>query len=203
MDGGLFLEEGEMFGHAGDQTLDLYFAAKKRSPQEWADTDADCRILLRGTLPQVTGEPTTSPGYSEAWRGLWRIVNLFQDVRGFHVEFEGLDTLAAPDLTIVATGPQDGAWLEVMALIDDTFRPLAQAIQAAEVQPPDLIGADLTHNDEVVGMIEFGWSNSRVAICEDKFEVPDWDLIPYGATAGNSLAELVAMIIQKIEEKAP
>ncbi len=36
----------------------------------------------------------TMPAYTEAWRGLWRLVNIFQDLRGFHVEFEGLDTLS-------------------------------------------------------------------------------------------------------------
>jgi DEAD/DEAH box helicase domain-containing protein len=201
-DGRLFLEEGDMFGHAGDGTLDLYLAAGKRSPQVWAEENDDCRILLRGTLPDVAGDPGATPGYSEAWRGLWRIVNLFQDVPGFHVEFEGLETLSAPDLRAFGAGARDGAWLEAIALVDDAFRPLLQALEAAEVPPPDLIGADLSHEGQVVGMIEFGWSGSGVAVCEDKFDVPNWDLISYSPDDFGSLAGLVTTLVQKLEEKA-
>ena len=104
-DGRLFLEEGEMFGHAGDRTLDVYLASGKRSPQIWADEIDDCRILLRGTLPKVAGDPGATPGYSDAWRGLWRIVNLFQDVPGFHVEFEGLENFYGARSPLFRRGP--------------------------------------------------------------------------------------------------
>ena len=201
-DGRLFLEEGKLFFHVGDRTLDLYLASKKLSPQVWADEYDDCRILLRGTLPEVAGEPRATPGYSEAWRGLWRIVNFFQDMRGFHVEFEGLDTLSAPDLGAVGVGPNDGAWLEVGSLVDDAFRPLVQALQAAELRPPDLIGADLTQNGEIVGMIELGWSDRQVAVCEVMFEIANWDLIKFDPENETSLAILVATIVQKLEEIA-
>jgi DEAD/DEAH box helicase domain-containing protein len=199
--GRLFLEEGEMFGHACDRTLDFYLAAGRRSPQVWADENDDCRILLRGTLPEVAGDPGATPGYSDAWRGLWRIVNFFQDVPGFHVEFEGLETLSAPDLRAFGAGPREGAWLKVVALVDDAFRPLLQALEAAEVSLPDLIGADLTHEGEVVGMIEFGWSDFRVAVCEDRFDVPDWDLVSFDPNDLSSIAGLVIVLVQKLEER--
>ena len=131
-DGRSFLEEGELFGHVNDRNLDVYLAVKRRSPQEWKHKVDDCSILVRGTLPDVSGDPSGTPGYSDAWRGLWRLVNFMQDIPGFHIEFEGVDTLTAPDLTTDRTGPQDRAWLEVLSLVDEGFRPLVEALQAAD-----------------------------------------------------------------------
>ena len=51
-------------------------------------------------------------------------------------------------------------------------------------------------------MIEFGWSNSRVAVCEDEFDVPDWHLVSFHPDDVSSLAELVTALVQKLEEKA-
>jgi len=199
-DGRSFLEEGEMFGHVNDRNLDVYLAVKKRSPQTWRTDLGDCRFLVRGTLPDVSGDPAASPGYSEAWRGLWRLVNLMQAIPGFHVEFEGVDTLLAPDGTRVGRGPQDGAWLEVSTLVSESFRPLIEALQAANVAPPDLIGADLTEDGEVVGMIEIGWSSIQLGVCEESFEMSNWDLVSFEPESGKSVTEVATYIIRKIEE---
>ena len=175
---------------------------KRRAPTEWRNNIDDCRILLRGTLPDVSGDKTIAPGYSEAWRGLWRLINFLQDLPGFHVEFEGLDTLEAPDVSRVGTAPIDGAWLEILTLAGEGFRPLVEALQAADAAVPDLQGADVTHHGEVVGMIELGWSNARLAICEQTFDAPDWDLVVFDPQAGQSVAEVVAMVLRKIRGAA-
>jgi DEAD/DEAH box helicase domain-containing protein len=201
-DGRLYLQEGEMFGHVGDRTLDFYLAVGKRSPREWADEHGDCRVLLRGRLPEATESPGSAPGYSEAWRGLWRIVNLMQDVRGFHVEFDGLDTLASPDLRTADVSNVEGQWLEALSLVDDPFRPLVEALHAARAPAPNLIGADLTHEGEVVGMVEFGWSELRLAVCEAKFEVAGWDLVPFDPTDKSPLIPFIAGLVSKLEERA-
>jgi len=200
-DGRSFLEEAEMFGHVSDHNLDVYLGVKKRPLTEWRAVD-DCRVLLRGALPKVEGDPSFTPGYSDAWRGLWRLVNFMQDVPGFHVEFEGVDTLSAPDMQSVGKGPEDAAWLEVLALVMDEFRPLVEALQAAEIAPPDLLGADLIENGEVVGMVEMGWSEARVAICEDAFETSDWNLISFDPAGGQLLTEIVATVLRKLEDVA-
>jgi DEAD/DEAH box helicase domain-containing protein len=99
------------------------------SPSNWRDDVKDCRVLLRGTLPDVAGDRTVAPGYSDAWRGLWRLIDLLQDSPGFHVEFEGLDTLEAPDIATAGTAPIDSAWLEILALAGEGFRPLVEAFR--------------------------------------------------------------------------
>jgi len=86
-----------------------------------------------------------------------------------------------------------------VSLVDDAVRALVIALQSADVQPPDLIGADLTHNGEVVGMIELGWSEPHIAVCLHSFEVPGWELILMDPNDGTALTELVATIIQKLE----
>ena len=171
-------------------------------PSEWRNEIHDCRILLRGTLPDVSGDKAISPGYSQAWRGLWRLINFLQDVPGFHVEFEGLDTLEAPDVSTVGTAPIDGAWLEILALASEGFRPLVEALQAADAAVPDRQGADVTRHGEVVGMIELGWSRARLAICEQAFDTPDWDLVMFDPQAGQSVTEVVATVLRKIRGTA-
>ena len=199
-DGRNFLEESNTFGHVNDRNLDVYLSVKKHSPQQWREEIDDCRILLRGTLPDVEGDPSSTPGYSDAWRGLWRFINFTQDIRGFHIEFEGLDTLSAPDISTTGNGMEDDAWLEVTSLVYEGFTPLIEALRAADVAVPDRIGADLTQNGEVVGMIEFGWSEFRLAICEDEFNVSDWSLIPFDPDGGQSVTEVAAIVLRKIKE---
>lgn len=69
------------------------------------------------------------PATAEAWRGLWRIVNLFQGARGLHVEFDGLDTLAPPDMADPVEQGIRGPGLcveEARALCDDAFHQLIE-----------------------------------------------------------------------------
>jgi len=200
-DGRLFVEEGDGFGHANDQNIDLYLGVKKRAVSEWRATTDDCRILMRGALPSVTGDPADTPGYSDAWRGLWRLVNLMQDLPGFHIEFEGVDTLSAPDLSATRKGPEDDAWLALMTLADDGFKPLLEALMAAEVAVPDMIGADLTGADgAVIGMVEVAWSDVRLAINEDDFETADWNIVKFDPEAGQSVMAIVSIVLKKFEE---
>jgi hypothetical protein len=62
-----------------------------------------------------------------------------------------------------------------------------------------MLGADLTYNGEVVGMIEIGWSNIRLAICEDIFATSEWDLVSFNPEKGKSVTEITAIILRKIE----
>lgn len=202
-DGGRqFLEESGLFGHVVDRNLDVYLSVEKRMPAEWRNSIDDCRVVLRGTLPDGLGNKTIVPGYSEAWRGLWRLINFLQDLPGFHVEFEGLDTLEAPDVSRVGASPIDAAWLEILTLAGEGFRPLVEALQAAEADVPDLQGADVTSHGEVVGMLELGWSNARLAICEQAFDAPDWDLVVFDPRAGQSVSEVVAIVLRKTKGNA-
>ncbi|WP_209507395.1 DEAD/DEAH box helicase [Ruegeria sp. HKCCSP335] len=201
-------EEGRQFlltpgltDHVGAGALDLYLACKQISPTEWAGSDADIRLVLRAELPDPGYQPAAKALYTEAWRGLWRLVNLFQCVRGFHVELAGLDTLSPPDMS-VGTGPTDAdteAWLEARALCDDLFHPLIDALIAAEVPGPDRFGDDLLVEGRVVGMLEFGWREANVAIAETLCEGVSWRLIPFDPES-DQIGETVTKVIQAIQE---
>ena len=200
-DGRLFIEEGDSFGHANDQGLDIYLGVRKRARSEWREMPDACRVLMRGSLPSVVGDPADTPGYSDAWRGLWRLVNLMQDLPGFHIEFEGVDTLSAPDLSSADDGPIDDAWLEVITLADDEYRPLLEALIAADVTAPVLIGADLTNTQgAVIGMVEIGWSEIGLGIAEDNFESTKWDIEKFNPETERSLITIVSIVLRKFEE---
>lgn len=196
----LFLESPGLVEHVGAGTLDLYLACEKISPTQWLGNSQDLRVLLRAELPAPGVTPTAKLSYTEAWRGLWRVVNLFQGLRGFHIEIDGLDTLSPPD---TRAPPLDGGsladvWAETRALCEETFHPLIDALIAAEVPGPDHIGADLLVNGRVVGMMEFGWSTPRIAVAEEVHADTDWTLIAFTPGA-DSVGETVTHILQALE----
>ena len=167
--------------HVGAGALDLYLACKQITPADWAGVDEDIRLLLRAELPAPGEDPAARVLYTETWRGLWRLVNLFQGVRGLHVELDGLDTLSPPDM-FAGGGASDldtAAWTEARALCDEAFHPLIDALVAAEVPGPDRMGDDLLAEGRVVGTMEFGWSVTRVGVIEDPCEGTGWRLVPF------------------------
>jgi len=196
----LFLEESPLSGHVSDRNLDVYLAASRLVPTEWLSTNADCRMVLRGTLPDVSGDKTIAPAFTEAWRGLWRLINLFQDLPGFHVEFEGLDTVEPPDVKKAGDATSDGAWREVLELVGEGFRSLVASLRAADAPAPNLVGSDLSANGEVVGMIELGWSEARLGICEQSFAVPGWQLIAFSPETAPSMTQIVTTVLRKLQE---
>ena len=200
-DGRLFVEEGDSFGHANDQSLDIYLGVKKCAISEWRAKANDCRVLMHGSLPSVLGSPDDTLGYSDSWRGLWRFVNLMQDLPGFHIEFEGVDTLSSPDLSSTNNVPMDDAWFEVVTLADDGFRPLLEALIAADVTVPDLIGADITNaGGAVIGMVEIGWTEIGLGINEDNFESEKWKIVKFGPEAEQSITAIVSVVLRAFEE---
>jgi DEAD/DEAH box helicase domain-containing protein len=201
--GRLFLLSPGIVEHIGLGALDIYLACKKISPTEWTETDKDVRILLRAVLPDPGEIPAAKTLYTEAWRGLWRIVNLFQGVRGFHVEIDGLDTLAPPEMSEISAettvGPDTHAWLEARALCDEALHPLIDALIASETPGPDRIGDDLLAGNRVIGMIEFGWMNARVAVAETIHEGVGWTLVQFNPET-DQVGEAVSRIIKALQE---
>jgi hypothetical protein len=102
----------------------------------------------------------------------------------------------------VAEAPLEGAWREILSLVDEGFRPLVEALHAADAAMPDLLGDDLTYNGEVVAMIELGWSHARLAICEEPFDAAEWDLVVFKPETGQSVTQVVAMVLRKMEGRA-
>jgi len=201
--GRLFLAGPEAAEHVGAGALDLYLACKKVTVADWLKSDGDVRLLLRATLPDPGEVPAAKALYTEAWRGLWRLVNLFQGSRGLHVEFDGLDTLAPPDMTEPDTSAENAAaaaaWEEARALCDEAFHPLIDALIAAEERGPEHLGDDLTVGGRVVGAIEFGWAEERVAVAEIVHEGVGWTLVRFDPET-DEVGETVSRIITALQE---
>jgi DEAD/DEAH box helicase domain-containing protein len=201
--GRLFLASPGLAEHVGVGALDLYLACQQISPTEWVESDRDIRLLLRAVLPDPGEIPAAKTLYTEAWRGLWRLVNLFQGVRGLHIEFDGLDMLAPPDMLDPNVhddqGPDVMAWDEARALCDEGFHPLIDALIAAETPGPDRMGDDLLAGGRVIGMMEFGWEQARVAVAERPHEGVGWTLVRFDPET-DSVGETVSRVISALQE---
>ena len=95
-----FLETQGFADQVGAGDLDLYMTCGKIPPSDWLSEDLDLRVLLRARLPEPGDSAIATPAHEEALRSMWRVVNLLQDIRGFHVEVNGLETLLPPDMTL-------------------------------------------------------------------------------------------------------
>ena len=201
-----FLESQDFADHAGAGVLDLYMACGRMPPSDWPSEDRDLRVLLRARLPEPGDSAMATPAHEEALRSMWRVVNLLQDLRGFHVEVDGLDTLLPPDMS----GPSPGvrgaaaadAWKDARELCDESFHPLIEALAAQGVSGPDMIGDDLVVDGRVVGMIEFGWSGLRAAFTATDYEVADWTLIRFDPEV-DSPVDAVAKVLKALKEEQP
>jgi DEAD/DEAH box helicase domain-containing protein len=202
-EGQAFLKSPGLLEHIGSGAVDLYLACQKVSPTEWPHSDRDIRLLLRAVLPDPGEVSSAKALYTEAWRGLWRLVNLFQGARGLHVELDGLDTLAPPDMSENEDSAEAGsgvaAWSEARALCDEAFHTLMDALIAAETPGPDRIGDDLIAGGRVVGMIEFGWSEARVAVAETVSEDVGWTLVKFDPQS-DPVGVTVTRIITALQE---
>jgi len=96
-------------------------------------------------------------------------------------------------------GPGLAAWEEARALCDDAFHPLIDALIAAETPGPDHFGDDLVVAGRVVGAMEFGWSDTQVAVAETVFEGVGWTLIRFDPET-DQIGETVSKIITALQE---
>jgi DEAD/DEAH box helicase domain-containing protein len=200
-DGKLFLEDGQRFGSISDRTVDFYFSAPEGGPKSTTREISAFRLIVRGALPKLNGEIVQNRHLSDAWRGLWRTVNFFQDLPGFHVEFEGLDSLAVPRVGAAAEMDRDDGWLTVEKLVDDRFLPLVRALQSADLPSPDC-GVDVMSGDTVAGMFELAWRDGKVGISEDRFESSDWTCIHFNPDT-DDLEAIVDLVIGSLGRTRP
>jgi DEAD/DEAH box helicase domain-containing protein len=201
-DSRLFLEAAALHGHCGAGAVDCYMAADKCHPDEWHAGGAEMRVVLKTTLPGLVAKAAPTRAYAEAWRSLWRIVNMLQDLRGFHIEFPGIDTLNAPSMGLSSEPGDDDSWVEILELVDEAYLPLVRALIAAEIMPPDAIGLDLVEAGAVAGMAEVGWTVAKLAIAEQPLTISGWTVIhfdPHSPGPNSPISDVVAQLIEIIE----
>ena len=198
-DSRLFLEEKPIHGLLEDQNLDLYVSAPDILMDEAFRETLDYRMVLRASLPDLAPDAGLTLGLPAAWRAIWRTVNLLQALPGFHVEFEGMDGLAAPIVSADLPSKDDAAWIEVEALAEEGFSAIVEALKAAGVPPPDLIGHDVMDGDMVSGMIELGWSAAKLGLSEVGFSLNDWNVILVDPETDFSMTELMNSILTGLE----
>ena len=198
-DGRLFLEESPLHGHLTDKALDLFLSAPDGSPPQALRDILGYRVLLKGSLPKLEEDVMQTRGLSDAWRGLWRLVNFLQDVPGFHLEFDGMEGIAAPVVSTEPLSAEIEAWAAVEALVDDGFTRIIEALKAANAPPPDLLGWDAMRGDVVVGMIEMGWSHNKIGLTENTFDLPDWKIIEIDTEQDIALTDIVGALLARLE----
>ena len=129
------------------------------------------------------------------------MINFLQDLRGFHVEFEGMEAVAAPDMSRFPVGADDLAWQEAETLADEGFHPLLRELKAGGFIAPDLIGQDAMAGDAVIGLIEVGWSSVKFGLTESGFEMENWDILEFDSAADAPLSEMLDHIIARLNKK--
>ncbi|WP_455269285.1 DEAD/DEAH box helicase [Rhizobium herbae] len=197
-----FLEAETRHGHCSAGPIDIYLAADELKISEWANGAAKVRAVVRTELPRIDFNTAPSPVYTNVWRGLWRLINLLQNLRGLHIEFPGIDTLEAPKMGSGVDSEADTAWDEVAALIDPVFGALITALMVADVAPPMAVGLDLTENGAVIGMAEIAWPEQRVAVCDQRVELVGWNIVhfdPFTSENQPQMSEIVRQIVTLLE----
>jgi DEAD/DEAH box helicase domain-containing protein len=179
--------------------LDLCLSLARVQPTEFDSVFDDIRALIKFNYPPVLYEAEITDDFVEAFRGLWRSVNLLQILNGLHIEFPGLDTLDLPMLTAdrFADANVDSAWAEVRAEVLEEYCSLIDALIAAHVEVPDAIGEEIMGGNRVLGGAEIGWTNRGLWLTDDetikKDNVIVWDL------SAETLPAVVADIISRLE----
>lgn len=180
--------------------LDLCVTVERVQPAEFEQAFDDIRVLIKFNHPPVLHEAEITDGFVQAFRGLWRSVNLLQSLNGLHIEFPGLDTLDPPMLKSAHTGDAevDTAWAEVRVEVLDEYQSLIDTLIAAHVEVPDAIGEEIMDGNRVLGVAEIGWRNRGLWVTDDDTiqieNVIYWDL------TAETLAAVVAAIISRLEK---
>lgn len=201
-----FLEAEALHGYCSSGSIDCYLGVSAINPIEWPSGALSIRVVVRAELPKNGPSETPAPHYVNTWRGLWRLVNMLQDLRGLHIEFPGIDTLDSPKMGPDGSSEINEAWDEVVALVDPAYEPLMIALAVAGVKPPTAIGLDLTLGGAVVGMAELAWPENGVATCEQPIEVAGWHIIEFDPFTPGSLpqmSETVRRIVTLLEGGTP
>lgn len=183
----------------GEDSIVLYLACAQNTSSDLRHTEAELRVLLRADLLEPGSSLLVRRDSPNTYQDLWRLVHLFQGLRGFHLEICGRDLLPPPVMsdTSARTDAPVAAWRQAQALSDVQYHPLIAALIAADAPAPDRFGDDLVLAGRVVGRMEFGWSDASVAVSNQIYNDTTWRLIrhdPKRASVEETVSGILAVL---------
>ena len=178
-DARLFLEDATLFGSLNDRGLTAFIGLADVSPLETVDHGMSARLILHAAMSALSETRLDDADARALWRGLWRGINLLQELPGLHVSLPGLETLdARPSEGAQAadTLVSDIEWKEIHSLVAPELVDLLTSIQQAGLPLPDLVGQDMMEGDQVIGTVELGWEGRKFAIALEPIDLKGWDI---------------------------
>lgn len=203
-DARLFLREGAKHHRAvSADLLTVYMGHPGGQPTIPATSPESFRVVLRADFPANIEAVKDRPSIVAAWRGMWRLVTLFQDLPGFHVVFPGLDNLSTPVAASPRKAQEEAAWDEIETYLDGRALRIVQALRAAGGPLPDTIGEDVMVGDMVGGVqVELGWKAHRVGLVYDDLGLEGWDLIRIDDSDEGPVSGVVERIMTRTAARA-
>jgi len=174
------------------QGVDLFCSLGKVQPTVFETVTDDIRLLINFTTKPSTNVEEISDEFTSAFRGFWRSLNILQKIPGLHVEYPGMDTLSLPIANDHEEQDLDLQWSEVRANVMDEYLPMVDALIAAQISAPDLIGEELMMGSRVIGSAEMGWSANQVWVTDD--DSIELDGVIYWDLEMNTLPDVIEKI---------
>jgi DEAD/DEAH box helicase domain-containing protein len=179
-DAKLFLEEADLYGRLEDSGLSLLLGLPKSSPLDIIKHVSKARLVLIANIATAGANRLLHTATKTIWHGLWRALNLLQEVQGLHVVMPGLNTLealssasASADSSIVT----ELSWQTIESMLEEDLVAILKALREDGMPLPDMIGSDMMQGDRVVGTIEIGWKDKQFAIAYEALEIEGWSIV--------------------------
>lgn len=131
------------------------------------------RAVIHADLPAEIDPVRDKAAYSSDWRGVWRLINRLQTLRGLHVYADPSD-VSPPSGRSEEEQRKVAAWSEALEFTFGAHRQLAQVLMQAGSLAPDVVGQEIMVKDSVSGMVELGWEGPKVAVVIPGTQLPGW-----------------------------
>lgn len=200
-DSRLFLEEASLFGSLENDGLTAFIGLPHGSPSEIVHKTGDARFLVHANFSRAPQDRLADDSAKALWKGLWRCLNLLQDLRGLHVSMPGLETLDADSSVKEVSSDtilSDVAWNDVRSLVDEDMIEIVTALYQAGLPPPDMVGEDLMEGDTVIGSVEIGWRQQRFGIVLEALTSEGWDLVEMVPRSSPGFSEFLRRVLTKV-----
>ena len=172
-DSRMLLEETKVQNAVRTSHLTLYLGRPDGSFLEIIKHLDQFCVILHADVPKNAAVLESDNGIWENWRGMWRIINLFQYVDAFHVVHPDSPEISAPELKSANNADSE----EDIELLSEFALNVYNKLLAAGAKHPDLIAEDVQIDNRVVGEVELGWSTEQIGLCYSRFKCDGWQLL--------------------------